>query len=58
MTKEIICPVKDKTVRITSTAINSTTLDDNNNTYISGRCECSDNDFNCDYSKCPIEKKA
>ncbi len=49
-------PSKNQKVRITNTSISSTAIEDMENTVISGKWECSDNDFTCNYNKRPISK--
>lgn len=52
----IYCPTKDKEVYVSQTQIAAGDLENPNNTT-SGIKKCSDNDYLCDYDKCPIRKK-
>lgn len=49
------CPTKDKKVIISRTVKNAGDLE-NPNQIVEGRFNCSENNYLCDYEKCPIQK--
>ena len=54
--QHIFCPTKDKVVSVKETAIYAGTLE-NPNEPVSGRKVCSDNDYRCGNSQCPLRTK-
>ena len=51
------CPTKDKIVIVSRTQKEATTLEDSGSVFISGRLNCSDNDYQCTDDNCPLRKK-
>lgn len=54
--QHIFCPTKDKVVLVKETTIYAGTLE-NPNATVPGRKVCSDNDYLCTNSLCPLHTK-